>query len=374
VSETDAITHARLKQDLLDALIRFGILVILVVVSATIFAPFAHLVSWSVILAVSLLPVHGTLAARLGGRGGWASTALVLSGLILVGMPSVLLGISFAGEAQDFHQALRAGDLQIPPPKPGVADWPVVGKQLHATWASVAADLPGYVEEHRTQLRDLVRGALSAAAGTLGTVLLFLASLVVAGIIMAHAEGGARTMRRIASRMTDAERGPRLVRLCAATIRSVAVGVLGVALIQALVLGVGFYFSGAPLPGLLSLLTLFLGILQLPALILTLPVIVWLWTVGDASSTVNVITTVYLLVGGFADGILKPMLLGRGVEAPMPVILIGALGGMVSSGLVGLFSGAVVLTVAYVLFMEWVATADPEASVDPAVPQDAGAL
>jgi predicted PurR-regulated permease PerM len=142
------------------------------------------------------------------------------------------------------------------------------------------------------------------------------------------------------------------------TVRSVAAGVLGVALIQALILGVGFFFAGVPAAGVLAVLILFLGILQLPAIIITIPVIAWIWGTGDGSTVMNSIWSVYLIVGGFSDGILKPMLLGRGVDAPMPVILIGALGGMVSAGIVGLFVGAVLLAVGYRLLMEWVARSE----------------
>ena len=154
--------------------------------------------------------------------------------------------------------------------------------------------------------------------------------------------------------------GPRLHKLTIGTIRSVATGVIGVAFIQALLLGVGFAFAGIPMPGLLALIVMLVGILQLPALVISLPAIGFLWWAGADGTTHNLIWTVYLLVAGMADNVLKPLLLGRGVEAPMPVILIGALGGMVSAGIVGLFIGAVVLAVGYQLFMDWVNQPDPD--------------
>jgi predicted PurR-regulated permease PerM len=161
-------------------------------------------------------------------------------------------------------------------------------------------------------------------------------------------------MQRIFSRLAGSGKGPALHRLSVATIRSVATGVIGVAFIQALLLGVGFLLAGIPAAGLLALVVLFVGILQLPALLVSLPAIGYLWWAGDASTTVNLIFTVYLLIAGMADNVLKPMLLGRGVDVPMPVVLLGALGGMVSGGMVGLFVGAVVLSVAYQVFMAWV--------------------
>ena len=97
-----------------------------------------------------------------------------------------------------------------------------------------------------------------------------------------------------------------------------------------------------------------LGIMQLPALLISLPAIAYLWWLGDASTVINIFLSIYLVVAGMADNVLKPILLGRGVDAPMPVILLGALGGMVSSGIIGMFIGAVLLAVGYQVFMEWV--------------------
>jgi predicted PurR-regulated permease PerM len=108
----------------------------------------------------------------------------------------------------------------------------------------------------------------------------------------------------------------------------------------------------------LAVVVLLLGILQLPAVLVSLPAIAYLWWSGDASTMHNVVFTVYLLVAGFADNVLKPLLLGRGVDVPMPVVLLGALGGMVGGGIVGLFVGAVLLAVGYQLFMDWVDEVD----------------
>jgi predicted PurR-regulated permease PerM len=140
----------------------------------------------------------------------------------------------------------------------------------------------------------------------------------------------------------------------------VASGVIGVAFIQALLMGTGFIMAGIPVPGVLVLICLIFGILQLPAAIISLPAIVYLWWSGDASAVSNIIFTIYLLVAGLADNVLKPLLLGRGVEAPMPVILMGAMGGMVSGGIIGMFIGAVVLAVGYRIFMDWVGNAEKQ--------------
>jgi len=161
-------------------------------------------------------------------------------------------------------------------------------------------------------------------------------------------------MQRIFNRLAGTERGPRLHSLSAATVRSVANGVIGVALIQSLLMGIGFVMAGIPAAGVLALIVMLIAIIHLPTSIISLPVIAYIWWAGTSSTVGNIFYRIYLIVGGMVDNVLKPLLLGRGVDAPMPVILLGALGGMVSGGLTGMFVGAVLLAVGYRVFIEWV--------------------
>jgi predicted PurR-regulated permease PerM len=112
--------------------------------------------------------------------------------------------------------------------------------------------------------------------------------------------------------------------------------------------------AGVPFAGVLAVVVLVLGVAQVPALIVTLPVIGWIWASGEYNTGPAVAYTVLLFVGGMADNVLKPLMLGRGVDAPMPVILIGALGGMATQGILGMFVGATGLAVGYQIFMRWV--------------------
>jgi len=145
-------------------------------------------------------------------------------------------------------------------------------------------------------------------------------------------------------------------------IRAVAKGVIGVAFIQAIVVGLALLFAGVPWAGALAAICLVLGIAQVPALIVTLPAIVYIWASGDYGSGEAIAYTALLFVSGMADNVLKPLLLGRGVDAPMPVILLGALGGMATAGILGMFLGATLLALGYQILMGWVA-ANPDAAV-----------
>lgn len=360
--DSDAL-RAFLSTDLMDFFIRLGLIVAAIIACERIFAPFIPIMLWAMILAVSLQPLLGGLRARTGWSAARGATLIVLVGILLIGAPTVMLGISFAEHIFDVIGAFNSGDMQIPAPGDSVRDWPLVGERAYSAWSAAYADGPAFVESLQPQLANVSKGALSAAASTTGTLLFFFGALIIAGIMMAYSTSGSALMERVFTRVTGPEKGPSLHRLATLTVRSVAVGVVGVAFIQALLLGVGFMFAGIPAAGLLALVVLVLGILQLPALLISLPAIAYVWGMGDGGTMGNVLLTVYFVVAGFADNVLKPMLLGRGVDVPMPIVLLGALGGMVGAGIVGLFVGAVVLSVAYELFMDWLGESPPEQQV-----------
>ena len=351
----EALTEEKLRHLLTDTLIRVGILAFLVYMCVLVFAPFTALMLWALILAVALYPLHLKLAGKLGGKTGWSATVIVLAGLLVIGGPTLMIGESFASHLHGAYSKFESGQLTIPTPSEKVAEWPLVGEEVYAAWSDAAENLPAFLEAERPQLVKYSKKVLQVAASTAGGVLLFLTSLIIAGIMMAYGESGRKTIRNIYERFAGPVKGPRLHKLSAATVRSVATGVIGVAFIQALLLGLGFIFAGVPGAGVIAIIVLVLGIVQLPATIVTVPVIMYLWMGGDASTTSNIIFTVYLLVAGLADNVLKPLLLGRGVDVPMPIVLFGALGGMVSAGIIGLFIGAILLSVGYQLFVEWVA-------------------
>ena len=150
-------------------------------------------------------------------------------------------------------------------------------------------------------------------------------------------------------------RGAEFAQLATATIRAVAEGVIGVAFIQAIIVGLCLLVAGVPWAGALAMIVLVLGIAQVPALIVTLPAIGYIWWSGDYGTVAAIVYTAIIFVSGMADNVLKPLMLGRGVEAPMPVILLGALGGMAAEGILGMFVGATLLALGYQIFMGWVA-------------------
>jgi predicted PurR-regulated permease PerM len=164
------------------------------------------------------------------------------------------------------------------------------------------------------------------------------------------------------------ERGADLVELARATVRSVARGILGVALIQAILAGLGCLVVGVPGAGLWALVVLILAVVQLPTFIILAPIVIYVfYTTGTVPAVLFAIWN--LLVGG-CDSFLKPVLMGRGVDVPMLVVFIGAIGGFILNGIIGLFLGAIILSLGFKLFELWlnVNAEEKETSGNPSSP------
>jgi len=357
------ITEKIFSRSLLDVLIRAGLIAVLVIFCFQIFSPFLDLMLWSLILAITLYPLQCRLKGILGQKDGHVATLIVLIAIVILMVPIYLLGTSIADSVEGLVGVLKNGNFHIPPPADSVAGWPLVGEPLYGFWSQAATDLPDLLHKYIPQIKGISLILLSKLAGVSMGFLIFIFALVIAGVFMAYGEAGNRSAVQIASRIGGPTKGLQIAGLCTATIRAVALGVVGIAFIQMLLVGVGFVLMGIPGAGLLALAVLLIGIMQLPATLITLPVIVFVFAT-EGASTATIVFAIYVFVAGLVDNVLKPLLLGRGVDVPMPVVLIGALGGMVTSGIIGLFIGPVVLAVGYQLFWQWVSDQPQELETD----------
>jgi predicted PurR-regulated permease PerM len=340
---------------LLEVLIRAGLIFALAALCFQIFAPFLTLMVWGLILAVTLYPMQEYVAAKMGGRQGLAATLIVILGIALIVVPTAILMSSLGDSVQRLIHDVQSDALVIPAPRESVAGWPVIGERVYALWSQAHADLPALIKSMQPKIGDLAKSALAFVASIGGGLLLFLAALIIAGILMAFGRSGSRASVAISERLAGPARGAEFATLATATIRAVAQGVIGVAFIQAIIVGLCLLVAGVPWAGVLAMIALVLGIAQIPALIVTLPAIAYIWLLGDYGKGEAILFTLLIFVAGLADNVLKPLMLGRGVDAPMPVILIGALGGMAAAGILGMFVGATLLALGYQLFMGWVA-------------------
>jgi predicted PurR-regulated permease PerM len=336
---------------MMDTAIRIALLALLVLWCFNIVRPFIMPVLWGAIMAVAIYPLFVKAYTVLGGREKLTATLITVFALTLLIVPTVMLSGSLVESSRSLAERVEAGALVVPPPADTVKDWPLIGEKLHGAWSLASTNLEGALEKFKPQVDAISKWLLSAAAGVGGGILMFIVSIIIAGAFLVYGRSGSKVMETVAGRIMEKKKGAEFVELAGATIRSVAQGVLGVALIQAILAGIGLLVMGVPYAGVWAGLVLLLAIVQLPPWLILGPIIVYEFSVAETVPAV--IFMVYSLVVSVLDGFLKPLFLGRGMDIPMLVILLGAIGGMVLSGLIGLFVGAVVLAVGYSLFTAW---------------------
>ena len=333
----------------LEVSIHIGLAIMLAIACLMILRPFIPLLTWGIIIAVAAYPVFQKVEHALGGRGVTSAllfTVLLLAFLIL---PMVLLAETLVDGIQILVAHVKDGTLTIPAPPVGVESWPIIGTRLKSVWDLASNDLTAALKAFAPQIKVVVPELLSASAGIGLSVLQFALSIVVAGILLANAQAAYEATCSLANRLFG-DKGPEFQRLIGATIRSVTGGILGVALIQSVLAGLGFLVARLPGAGLWAVVFLIAAVLQVGALIL-IPAVVYMFTIS--SVTKSSIFLVWCLIVGLLDNFLKPVLLGRGVAVPIAVVFLGAIGGFVAMGIIGLFVGAIILSTGYKLFLAW---------------------
>ena len=334
----------------LEATIQIGLVVLLLYWCFKIGQPFIQIILWGIIIAVAIHPGYDRLKSALGGRGRLTATLITLLALIVLLVPTYMLSQSLIDTAKEYSAHLDAGTLTIPPPSESVRSWPVIGEPFYKFWSLASNNLAAALSKMTPQLKKFGIPLLSAAAGAGVGILKFVVSIIIAGVLLANAAGGGQAARAIATRLTG-EQGTKSVELAVATVRSVTLGILGVALIQTLLAGLGFLVVGVPGAGLWALFVLIFAVVQLPTILVLGPIIVYVFS--TSSTVIAVVFTIWSILVGISDAFLKPLLMGRGVDVPMLVIFIGAIGGFMTSGIIGLFVGAIIFALGYKLFLLW---------------------
>jgi predicted PurR-regulated permease PerM len=246
----------------------------------------------------------------------------VINLLIVIG-PVTWLGLGLI----DGLKALRpssARQLGRSVSPAGVKDWPIVGAQIYTLWDHASTNLGAALRELAPYLKSLAGPVLAFAGGAGVGTLKFVLSLVLAGFLFPYGTRLVAALRRIQARLV-AQGSQDFVALAGLTIRTVSQGVIGVAILQSLLAGIGLKLAGVAHAGVLAFGVLVLGILQIGAGPILIPVTIWIW--ATTNFTPALLITIYLVVVGLADNVLKPMLMGRGLNTPMLVIFIGVLGG-----------------------------------------------
>lgn len=335
----------------IEAAIRIALLALLVGWCFLIFQPFLLTMLWGMIIGVASYPLFVRLQKFLGGKSTLAAAVFVIVSLAIIVIPSVLFTGKLVNASKGVSTVLDSRSLELPPPTENVKEWPLVGNKVFDTWAKASSNLESFVQDYGPEIKDGLTWLLGSIAGMGIAVIQFIIALLIAGLMLANREAIYAVSIQIFDKLTSGK-GKEYVDTSAATIRSVTQGVLGVAVIQALLSLIILMIAGVPYASVWALLVLIVAIMQLPSLIILAPIMFYV----SAHSSTGI--AIFFIVGGFVVGIsdnfLKPLFLGRGMSIPMLVILIGAIGGMIVHGIIGLFIGSVVLALGYQLLMSWI--------------------
>jgi predicted PurR-regulated permease PerM len=341
----------RSGEEVIQIAIRLGLLAFLIYWTFVLLRPFIPILVWSVVLSVALYPVYDWLSAHLGHRPKTAAAITTIVVLAVFLGPATWLGFGLVDGLRSISDQLTSGDAEIPSPPDGIRAWPVIGTSLYDIWEKASENLDAAFRQVTPHLKPLA-GPILAIAGSAGTgTLKFIAAVLIAGFLFPSGPKHVATVRSMLARIVP-QRSADFLALAGATIRTVAQGVIGIAVLQSLLAGIGMKIAGVPHAGVLAFAVLVLGIVQIGSAPILIPVVIWIWTVKDVGAAVLI--TIYLVLVGISDNVLKPLLMGRGLSTPVLVIFIGVLGGTLAHGIVGLFVGPIVLSVAWELMMAWI--------------------
>ena len=321
--------------------------------------PFLLALVWAAMIAVATWPALLGLQRALGGRR-WLATAVILLLMLLLLVVPLTAAVMAIVEQAARLQDLKVAELHVPPPPDWVAGIPAVGERLSTEWSALAAATPEALVNRVAPYVGPVLSWVAAQAGNVGSfVVHLLLALALCGVLYLTGESAARGVRRFARRLYD-ERGDRLVLLAGASIRAVALGIIVTAVVQTTLAGLGLWAAGVPYASAIAALILVFCIAQLGPALPMLAAVGWLYFV-DATVAATLLL-VWTLIVASLDNVLRPILIRRGADLPLLLIMAGVIGGLLGFGLVGLFVGPVILAVAYTLIGAWVDEQDADAA------------
>jgi predicted PurR-regulated permease PerM len=335
----------------IEIAIKLGLIFLVILISFLIVKPFIPLLVWAVIIAVALSPVVDKIVKRVKKR---KSVIVAITTMIIVSVaaPTYILSDKLIASTTHAIEIIKDGNVTIPQPTQKVKEWPLIGDKAYEVWDSASKNLQNTVEPFKDDIKSMALSIASAIGSGFSTILMFVISMIIASIFLINSKSSVEFYQKFLRRLLGDSKGVEWANLSALTVRSVAVGVLGVAVIQSAFALLGLVVMDIPFAPIFAFAIMFLTIIQLPALIIIAPIIAYVFSYADGTSAS--IFAIYMLIVGASDGVLKPLLMGRGVDIPMLVILIGAIGGMMLMGMVGLFVGAVIFALSYKLFGLWI--------------------
>jgi predicted PurR-regulated permease PerM len=348
-SETNKSSAVKSKQ-IIHVALQLLSLAFLLVWCFQILAPFINPILWGAILAVSLYPMHKRLKKLLKGRGVLAAVLITATIFILLLVIGTWLGIKTGSEIKTEVSNYKEGKIKIPAPPASVKGWPLIGEKAYQFWEQLTSGVDNIVQKYPDEVKSATSYFLQLLATAGKAFLIFAVSILICGVFLSYGNESAAFAHNVFNRLINSTKFD-MATIAAITIRNVVRGILGVSVIQSLCAGIGFLAAGIPYAGIWTLLCLVLAIIQIGIFPIVLGVLIYIWTTDH--TTTAILLTIWMIPVGLLDNILKPLMMGKGAPVPMLIIFLGSLGGFIYSGIVGLFTGSVILSLGYRLFDVW---------------------
>jgi len=342
--------HQKIVSTSLEVTVKVGLALGLIFLCFLILRPFFLISLWGIIIAVSIHPLFLSLSKLLGNRKPMAAIIITIIMLLVIITPIIVLGASLVDAVLWMKTSIETKHSIIPPPSSDVQSWPLIGSSLFTAWQNAYENLSGFASQHSTQLIDGLKLLLKSLTGAGFNVILFLASIIISGALLIFADKAEPVSYAIAERLMG-KMGRPIIDESTITIRNVIRGILGVAFIQSVMAGLGFMAAGVPGAGLWAFIAFFLCMVQVGPILVMIPVLIFVFM--KMSTLTFILLAVWCVPILLIDNVLKPILLGRKAPAPMLVVFLGAIGGFLCFGVIGLFVGSVILSLGYKLFLLW---------------------
>ena len=306
-------------KEIVDVALQLVALAFLLVFCYNVLSPFVDPIVWAAILAVALYPIYQRVKVAFKGKGTLTAVLLTFVTLCLLVLPAAWLTITTTGEVKDVAATYKAGQITIPAPPQKVKDWPLIGGKAYSLWSKASSNLGSLIQENPDQVKAIAGKGFDLLASTGKGILFITLAIIISGVFLAYSTQSADFARRFFQRLLRSKNLDASA-LAASTIRNVVKGILGVAFIQSTLALAGFLIAGIPYAGIWFFLCVVLAIIQIGILPVSIGAIIYIWSHGN--NLTATLLTIWMIVVGLSDNVLKPILMGKGASVPTLVIFL----------------------------------------------------
>ncbi len=344
------ISNDELFKKSIETIIRILALFLVSYYSFMVFQPFLILLVWGIIIGTGILPLFHFLKKFFRQNKYLASFTSIIILLTVIAAPLILLTKSFFNGAKFFAKEFQESTFSIPPAEESVKSWPLIGEKVYEFWDHLSKDLGQSLSEFTPYFKSIGLWIVSKITLAGVDIIYFIFSIFIAGIMLVFEDKIRAFLINFAERLAG-KHGDDLFKIISSTVKNVTQGIIGVAIGQALLAGSGFLIAEVPHSGLWTFLVLLVQIVQIPILFVIGPIVGYLFIYSTTGVAIGLL--IWGIILTFTDTPFRLYFFGRGAVTPMPIIFIGAIGGLIQFGILGLFLGAVLLAIAYKLFLYW---------------------